>query len=156
MPGDHAHARIAAVRREDEYGREVVALHGRQVLFSLLRRQIGDNRSPYPNLRHGTGKGIDAVFEENIVVGHEEKRDVEGFGHPGGKIDAVPDGYSSREGVLVGLEYHRTVGHWLGKGDLQLHQIDACLDHFPYNLEGGFQRRIADHDVGHQQDFFIF
>ncbi len=40
-------------------------------------------------------------------------------------------------------------------GNLQLHQIHAGLHHGVHDMQGRGEARVADHDVGHEQQVFL-
>ena len=56
------------------------------------------------------------------------------------------------ERIRVGFQNHRPVGHRFGERNLQLHQVDAGLDHRFDHAQRGIEIGVAEHDVRHEQD----
>ena len=89
--GDEFHARVIGRGRVDEDRCQVARTHRSKVLASFLGRQVGNNRAIDACTGHALGEGIDAVGEEDVVVGHEQERNVEAAGAFFGELEAAFD-----------------------------------------------------------------
>ena len=127
-----------------------------EIVRPLLGRQVGNDGAAQATLGHGRGEAIHAVLKKDVVIAHEEERDVEGPRALSGKIETFLHGGARGQGLLIGVQDHRTVGNGLGKGDLQLHQINPRGHHGFNDLKRVFEGGISDDDVGHEQDLPLF
>ena len=123
--------------------------------FALFGRQVRDDKPFDSGLFRFCKEGCFPVFEDDVVVGHKQKRDGVGGRHLRAEGQAVGDLCAVGQTVLVGLEDHRAVGHGFGEGQLHLDAVHAVFNHLPDYLPVDLEGGIAEHDMGHQQDILF-
>jgi len=124
-------------------------------LNSLIHWQIGQDITAATGSHQPLQEGVNAHFKGGVVIAHHQHFKGEVLADFFHKGKTVSRGNPALEGQLIGAHKQRTVGAGLGKGELQLDDVDAKFRHdfqlFPVVLEG----RVAAHHMGHDQQVFV-
>ncbi len=100
-------------------------------------------------------KSFFTVFEDDVVVGHKEKRNIVLFSNLSCKLETILDPCPIGQCLLVGLQNHRAVRHGFGKGDLHLNTVHAIFHHLFDHLAVDIKGWVAQHNMGHEEDIFL-
>ena len=75
--------------------------------------QIRHDGTAQPVGGHLVGKTVYVVFEQDIIIGHQQERDVALGGGASGEIHAVAHRDAVGQRRLIGPKYYRTIGDGL-------------------------------------------
>jgi hypothetical protein len=127
------------------------ALAGLGHLPRLLGRKVEGQHPVDAGLARRAQVGIDAVREDEVVVGVEDDRDVARLAHAPHQLEHPRRRHPRLEGPLRRQLVGEAVGKRVRERDAELEDVRAALDHGQAGRKRRVKIRVARAQVGHER-----